>query len=154
MSQGQDNSNSIETLRLLYPIFKEEVYRRRAMIAQISRRGVFVFTTLSILSLFVPVTSPPPQIFKLLCTGSVALAMLLMIFQVIQEKSRHEKAKLQLITLERGLGFFEEGRYLPKEQLYPSAWKERPKIDQGLIVSIVSLVTSGLILILLILRVG
>ncbi len=153
MSEHPPNTESLETLRLLYPIFKEEVYRRRAAMAQMSRRGIFAFTTLSILSLFIPENSPSPPIFKFLCAGSVALAMLLLIFQLIQEKSRHEKAKLQLIRLERGFGFFEEGRYLPKEQLYPSEWTQRPNFDQDLVVSIVALVTSGLILMMLLLRV-
>lgn len=136
---------------MLYPIFKEEVYRRRATMGRIARRTSLLFISLSVLLLFFSVRQDLSLALKALVVAGIVLYAMLLIYQIIQEKSRHEKAKRQLITLERGLGFFKEGQYLAKEQLYPSEWQERPNLDQGLFVMCLSVVCAAMVLILTIL---
>ncbi len=145
------NKESLKTLRILYPIFKEEVYRRRAEIARVSRRGSLLFTSFSIVLLFLPSKLIfSPHLKSLLVLG-ISIAAAFLIAQIIQEKSRHEKAKRQLITLEKGLQFFESGSYLPDQTLYPVEWQERPKRDKGMWVSLAGLIGTAIVLIWIIL---
>ncbi|HIE65826.1 MAG: hypothetical protein ABGX83_00465 [Nitrospira sp.] len=142
---------SIKTLHILYPIFKEEVYRRRAAMARISRRGSLLFVSLSILILFNPERLLFSPSLKSLVIIGIGLATALLVTQIIQEKRRHEKAKRQLITLEKGLGLFESGRYLPEETLYPVEWQESPGRDAGMILSLVGVIGTGIVLSLIVL---
>ncbi len=145
--QGPSKPEHPETLQLLYPIFKEEVYRRRAAMAQIARAGVFFNVALSLGLLLFSEKLSADTALRYAATVGVTLLTILLIYQIIQEKSRHEKAKRQLITLEKGFGFFEMGRYIPNEALYPSEWRDRPKLDQGLVVMCLSLAGTATLLI-------
>lgn len=146
-------TDSLETLRLLYPLFKEEVYRRRAAMGQIARQGSLFFVLLSLLPLFFPEGRTISLLLKGLACLAILIATTLLALQIGQEKSRHEKAKLQLITLEKGFQFFEVGSYLPNEPLYPPDWQKRPPIDPGMWISIGGLFGSALLSICMILLV-
>jgi hypothetical protein len=152
MTQTARDIDSLETLRILYPVFKEEVYRRRAVIAQIARQGSLFFVSLSLLTaLFFSEGRTLSLLFKGLACAAVSFATILLIIQIRQEKLRHEKAKQQLITLEKGFQFFEAGSYLPNEPLYPPEWQKRPRIDPGMMISLAGLIGTSLLLILTIL---
>ncbi len=151
MREQQPRPESLETFRLLYPIFKEEVYRRRATMGQIARMGIFSFVLLLFLVLYFGDQSDVLLKMKLPFIAGILLTSFFLIYQIIQEKSRHEQAKLQLITLEEGFDFFEAGSYLPEKALYPDHWKKRPSLDSGMLVSILCLKGSALLLILTIL---
>lgn len=138
-------TQSLETLRLLYPIFKEEVYRRRAAMAGIARQGIFFFVSTSLLSPFLFKQAAVPLALRGIASAGIFLIFLLLLHQLRQEKNRHEKAKLQLIRLERGLQFFEEGSYLPEGPLYPPEWQDRPKLDSDLALSIALLAGTALL---------
>ena len=145
------DTDSLETLRLLYPIFKEEVYRRRAAMAQIARQGSLFFVSLSVLTLLLSEGKNLSPLLKVLASLAVTFAAFLLVVQIRQEKLRHEKAKQQLITLEKGFQFFEAGSYLPNEPLYPSDWQKRPQIDLGMVISIAGLLGTALLTIMIIL---
>lgn len=151
MTQTVRETEALETLRLLYPIFKEEVYRRRAAMAQIARQGSFFFVSVSLLTLFLSGGRPAPLLFRGLAAVGLFAAAALLVMQIRQEKRRHEKAKLQLITLERGFQFFEAGSHLPNEPLYPPEWQNRPPADPGMVISVGSLIATSLVSILIIL---
>lgn len=140
------SKESILTLRTLYPIFKEEVYRRRAEIARTSQRGSLLFISFSVVILFLPSRLIfSPHLKSLLVLGIYVVTTFL-VSQIIQEKCRHEKAKRQLITLENGLHFFESGYYLPDQTLYPVEWQERPRRDMGMWVSLAGLIGTAIVL--------
>lgn len=149
--EPMSQEESSKTLRILYPIFKEEVYRRRAAMARIARRGSLLFVTLSILMLFTPERLLFSPSLKSLVVIGIGLALALLVTQIIQEKRRHKKAKRQLITLEKGLRFFESGCYLPDKTLYPVEWEEGPGGDAGMVLSLVGLIGTGIILGLIVL---
>lgn len=151
MAQPPCETDSLETLRLLYPIFKEEVYRRRAAMARIAREGSLFFVALSLLTIFLSGGRSIPPLLKGVASVGIFIAAFLLIGQVRQEKLRHEKAKQQLITLEKGFQFFEVGSYLPNEPLYPPDWQKRPPIDPGMWISIAGLSGTSLLSILTIL---
>ncbi len=145
--EAKSGMTSLETLRLLYPIFKEEVYRRRAAMAHIARIGTLFYLTLIFVFFFFPDKITAELGIRFATAAAVILSAILLIYQIIQEKSRHEKAKLQLITLEEGFGFFEVGQHIPNKALYPSNWQDRPKVDQGLVLMGLSIATTAIILI-------
>lgn len=145
------SASSLETLRLLYPIFKEEVYRRRAAMAHIARIGTLFYLTLIFAFLFFPekvITGAEP---RYAVVAGIICSAILLIYQIAQEKSRHEKAKLQLITLEKAFGFFEVGKHIANKTLYPSNWRDRPKVDQALVLMCLSIAGTATILIFTIL---
>ncbi len=145
--KSESNWTSLETLKLLYPIFKEEVYRRRAAMAHIARIGTLFYLTLTFAFFFFPgktITSTGP---RYAAGVGVILSTILFIYQIAQEKSRHEKAKLQLITLEEAFGFFEVGQHIAHKALYPSKWRDRPKVDQALVLMCLSIAGTAAVLI-------
>ncbi len=146
-------SLSLETFRFLYPIFKEEVYRRRYVMGQIARLGTLFYLISSVFVVFIASEVKMTAISRGSLIGGALITLLLMVFQLIQEKSRHEQAKLQLITLENGLKFFDSGEHFENQPLYPDQWKKRPKQDKGLLVSLICLCGAALLFILILLSV-
>lgn len=136
-----------ETLRSIYPIFKQEVYNRRGAMMQIARSGMLSFVSLSVLAVLLSGGRLIHPALKGLASVGVGLVTLLLINQIRQEKSRHERAKRQLILLEQQLQFFEPGAYIENAPLYPTEWQERPAIDKGLVLAILGLLATALLLI-------
>ncbi|MCG3115789.1 MAG: hypothetical protein LLH30_08945 [Candidatus Manganitrophus sp. SA1] len=151
MIERQSEHQTIETLRSIYPIFKQEVYNRRGAMMQIARSGMLTFVSLSVLAVLLSGGRLiHPGLKGLACVG-VGLVTFFLIDQIRQEKSRHERAKRQLILLEQQLQFFEPGAYVPDAPLYPTEWQDRPSIDRGLVFATVGLVATGSLLVLAIL---
>ena len=152
-NEAATRRETVETLRAIYPIFKQEVYNRRGAMMQIARNGMLTFVSLSVLAVLLSGGRLIHPGLKGLAAVGVGLVALLLIDQIRQEKSRHEKAKRQLILLEQQLQFFEPGAYLSNAPLYPTEWQDRPAIDRGLVFAIAGLVATALLLILVILLV-
>ena len=120
---------SPETLRMLYPLFKAEVFRRRESMLNIVRSGsIALFFFLAMVFLL-----PHPGLAdsgKLLLAGGVGLFTAALLFQLRAQSQRHAEAKRQLIDLERALQLFEsiEGN----EHVYPHEW-ERPAPNRLLV---------------------
>lgn len=136
-----------ETLRSIYPIFKQEVYNRRGAMMQIARSGMLSFVSLSVLAVLLSGGRLIHPALKGLASVGVGLVTILLIDQIRQEKSRHERAKRQLILLEQQLCFFEPGVYVENAPLYPTEWQDRPAIDKGLVLAIIGLLATALLLI-------
>lgn len=151
MIEKQAENQTVETLRSIYPIFKQEVYNRRGAMMQIARSGMLAFISLSVLAVLLSGGRLIHPGLKGLAAVGVGLVAILLIDQIRQEKSRHERAKRQLILLEQQLRFFEPGVYVENAPLYPTEWQERPVIDRGLVVAIIGLVATAVLLISVIL---
>ncbi len=151
MIEKQFDRETIETLRSIYPIFKQEVYNRRGAMTQIARSGMLAFVSLSVLAALLSGGRLIHPGLKGLACACVGLVAVLLIDQIRQEKSRHEQAKRQLILLERQLQFFEPGAYVENAPLYPTEWQDRPAVDRGLMISIMGLVGTATLLILILL---
>jgi len=150
MIEKQSEPQTIETLRSIYPIFKQEVYNRRGAMMQIARSGMLTFLSLSVLALLLPGRPIQPLLKGMACLG-VGIVSLFLSDQIRREKSRHEEAKRQLILLEQRLQFFEPGAYIPDSPLYPGEWQNRPAVDRGLVYSIAGLMMTAGLLVLIIL---
>lgn len=123
----------LETLRMLYPLFKQEVFDRRDRIMRItSLAGGFLLLILGLI-LYLIATSKPllsaPWIFSI----GVIIFTGLTLYQIKQHSRRHAQAKLGLIEIEKALGLFEPGTYLPDRGLYPQDWQTRFPRDYSLV---------------------
>lgn len=135
-------NEKMEIFKVLYPLFKKEVYDRRDQILKTaSLATAFLFLLIIVLSLvklkgvsFAGVTFP-------LFLGAL-LFDLVIGYHLYQHKSRHEKAKLMLIDLEDQMGFFREGVFEKQKPFYPQVWKIR-SLDPGFI--FYPLIHSGMI---------
>jgi hypothetical protein len=151
MIERHSENQTIETLRSIYPIFKQEVYNRRGAMMQIARNGMLTFVSLSVVAVLLSGGRLIHPGLKGLASVGVGLVTLFLIDQIRQEKSRHERAKRQLILLEQQLQFFEPGVYVPDSALYPAEWQDRPSIDRGLVLAIIGLMMTASLLIVMIL---
>jgi hypothetical protein len=118
-----DRSPARELLALC-PIFKDEVYRRSARIGTITALGAGGL--LAGMLWFAGIDEAYTVAERLFCAAGVGLFTGALVHQIRREGGRHAGAKLALIRIERALGVFEPGRYLPNEALYPEEWKVPP----------------------------
>jgi len=123
MSQG-----SREELELLYPWYKEEVFRRRERMMRLtaSASGVLVLVLVIVLVFPMPATSTTTAV--LVCLGA-ALFSGIMAYLIVQQRARHLMAKQVLIKIEQELGLYEKGRHLEEAALYPEEWQWAWKRD-------------------------
>jgi hypothetical protein len=117
-----------DELKLLYPWYKEEVFRRRERMMWLTAcsSGILVLA-LVVLQVFpAPATSPPTAV--LVCLGVVLFAGI-MAYLIVQQQARHLMAKQVLINIEQELGLYEKGRHLEDAALYPEEWQTAWKHD-------------------------
>lgn len=151
MVERQSEYQTVETLRSIYPIFKQEVYNRRGAMMQTARNGMLTFVSLSVVAVLLSGGRLIHPGLKGIASVGIGLVTFFLIDQIRQEKSRHERAKRQMILLEQQLQFFEPGAYVPAAPLYPTEWQDRPAVDRGLVFAVAGLVLTATLLIFIIL---
>lgn len=112
-----------QILTVLYPLYKEEVYRRREQMMRLT-----VFGSLGLITILVVfLLSPQKNQLTLFDTLFIELACLiwcgLFCALILQQQYRHRQAKQVLVQLEQALGFYEEGLVADHQTLYPGRWK-------------------------------
>ena len=132
-----------ETVLRLYPIFKEEVYRRRDQMMRWTAIGAGSLVAILSIVLLVPAArslSTPPRLLLAFATLLLAITW--------QQHNRHRQAKQQLIKLEQALGLFEELPGHNDHALYPEDWQNEWSRDRSLIqyLAILTLLT-GIVLV-------
>jgi energy-coupling factor transporter transmembrane protein EcfT len=135
------DSQKLETLRMLYPLFKQEVFDRRDRIMKIAGLASGFLLLLMFWILYFVVSSWLLIIGVIIFTGII-------IATIKQHSRRHAQAKLGVIEIEKALGLFESGAYFPDQPLYPAHWKTRPTRDYGLIFYSSCLIALALLVIL------
>jgi len=112
-----------QVLTVLYPLYKEEVYRRREQMMNLTAFGSLGLITM----LFVLLLNPQKGQLTLFDTLLIGLASLIWcgLFSalILQQQYRHRQAKQVLVQLEQALGFYEEGLVVEHQALYPEGWK-------------------------------
>ena len=112
-----------QTLTVLYPLYKNEVYQRREHMIRLTAFGAFGLIAMIFALLLSPVKSrlsSPESV--LLALGSLTWCALFCGL-VLQQQHRHRLAKQVLIQLEQALGFYEDGLFVDHQALYPAKWK-------------------------------
>ena len=138
-----------ETVLRLYPIFKEEVYRRRDQMMRWTAIGAGSLVAILSIVLLVPAAHSLSVTSRLLLACATLLLAITYMGIIWQQHNRHRQAKQQLITLEQALGLFGE-RPVPDDNrpIYPEDWQTEWTRDRSLLqyLSILTLLT-GLVLI-------
>ena len=125
-----------EVLRVLYPWYKEEVFRRRE---QMMRLTAFASAFLVLLLITIMAVAPTPMTSfttRLFAMTGVALFSAMFVYLILQQRDRHRIAKQTLIEMERILGLYDEGLYLVGKALYPQDWQTAWLSDRSVTVYI------------------
>jgi membrane associated rhomboid family serine protease len=112
-----------QVLTVLYPLYKQEVYRRREQMMRLTAFGSLGLIAM----LFATLLSPQKERLAMSDGFLIGLAGLiwcvLFCALILQQQNRHRMAKQVLIQLEQALGFYEEGLFVEQQTLYPDGWK-------------------------------
>ena len=141
----------VDVLMLLYPWYKDEVYRRRQQMIWLTAVSGFALVLLLFLALALPLSRPGHLLEPFLMVTGVLVLSISMLYFIHQQCVRHKMAKGILITLEQALGLYEDGRYLNDTSLYPRHWQNSGLGDRSefiyhsIILSLAALVVSALL---------
>jgi len=148
-SMRTDHSHHV--LTVLYPLYKEEVYRRREQMMKLAAWGAVGLLAMLFAVLLNPSKSrlTPPEGWLI---GFAALVWAGLFCSLIaQQGYRHRLAKHLLIELERALGLYEEGLFVEHKALYPDGWQTAWLGDKSTLLYFTCLgVLTGLVLLALI----
>jgi hypothetical protein len=146
LSQAQ-----LEVFRVLYPLFKNEVLRRREYM---SRLSAFHNTVLVLLIMTITLISPGHQDFTIrwVAISGVVILSGFVAYLILEQATRHRMAKQQLIELERGIGLYQKGWIFPGKSAYPQHWQTDWLSDRsvGTYLTILTVLTALVIFAMLI----
>jgi len=121
----------VEVFRVLYPIFKDEVFQRRE---QMMRLTAFASAFLVMLLIIMLALSPwpgPTSPTRWFAISGVALFSGLFAYLILQHANRHRMAKQQLIELEKAFGLYDNGWQLSGNSLFPKNWQSDWATDRS-----------------------
>lgn len=144
----------LEVVRILYPWYKEEVYRRREQMIRLTAFGSAFLLLLLVTILALAPPGPVDPIVKIFSMSGVALFSALFIYLIIQQRDRHRLAKKTLIEIEKVLGLYEEGFYLEGKTLYPEDWQTAWQSDRSVTVYIAVIAALAVLVIASVLAKG
>ncbi len=120
-------------LHLLYPWYKEEVFRRRAQMTWLTACAVS-----GLFLLLAWVTLSPPSLEtsgrRGFLIASVLLFSGLFAYLILQQRDRHRQAKQVLIVLEEELKLFDGAPSASGTPLYPAEWRSAWRQDHSVAV--------------------
>jgi VIT1/CCC1 family predicted Fe2+/Mn2+ transporter len=112
-----------QVLSVLYPLYKDEVYKRREQMMRLTAFGSSGLIAM-IFSLLLTSLNSRLSLPEALLLGLTALIWCgLFCGLILQQQYRHRLAKQVLIQLEQALGFYEDGLFIERQPLYPGKWK-------------------------------
>ena len=112
----------LEILKSLYPLYKDEVYRRRDQMMRLTVSGSAFLLLLLLTGVWV-IPHSFDTIPTVLAVTGVLIFSSLLVYLIIQQRDRHQMAKQTLIDIERALGLYQEGFYLDHQAVYPKDWQ-------------------------------
>ena len=140
-----------QVLTVLYPLYKDEVYKRREQMMRLTAFGAFGLIAMVFALLLSPVKSRLsfPETFLLGLVGLIWCGLFCGL--ILQQRYRHRLAKQVLIQLEQALGFYEDGLFIEHQALYPAKWKTAWLTDRtGTVYLIALCALTGIFLLALI----
>jgi hypothetical protein len=141
-----------QVLTVLYPLYKDEVYKRREQMMRLTAFGSFGLIAMVFALLLSPVKSrlPSPETLLLGLVGLIWCGLFCGL--ILQQRYRHRLAKQVLIQIEQALGFYEDGLFIENQALYPAKWKTAWLSDRTAALYLASLCAlTGIFLLALIL---
>ncbi len=134
LDQPELGTAKVEVLKILYPWYKEEVFRRREQMMRLTAFAGAFLVLLLVTMLAVPPSDTHGLTGKLFAITGIALFSATFAYLILQQRDRHRMAKQALIEIERALGLFDEGAYLLDKALYPKDWQTAWLGDKSVIV--------------------
>lgn len=116
-------AEQLEVLKVIYPLYKEEVFRRREQMMRLTALASTFLVILLVTTLAIPSHPYPDFTTALFAITGVALFTTLFIFLILQQRNRHRMAKQALIEIERALGLYDEGLHVVGKALLPEDWQ-------------------------------
>ncbi len=144
----------LEVVRILYPWYKEEVFRRREHMIRLTAFGSAFLLLLLITILALAPPYPVDPIVKIFSMTGVALFSALFIYLIIQQRDRHRLAKQTLIEIEKVLGLYEEGLYLEGKTLYPEDWQTAWQSDRSVTIYVAVITALAVLVVAAVLAKG
>jgi membrane associated rhomboid family serine protease len=141
-----------QVLTVLYPLYKDEVYKRREQMMRLTAFGAFGLIAMVFSLLLSPIKSrlSSPEALLLGLAGLIWCGLFCGL--ILQQRYRHRLAKQVLVQLEQALGFYEDGLFIEHQALYPAKWKTAWLSDRTVPVYLSSLCAlTGIFLLALIL---
>lgn len=126
--------DQVEVLKVLYPWYKEEVFRRREQMMRLTAFASAFLVLLLVTMLAVPGTPHQGFTAEVFSITGVALFTAIFAYLILQQRDRHRMAKQALIEIERVLGLYDEGAYLEGRSLYPEEWQTAWLADRSVVV--------------------
>lgn len=126
--------DQVEVLKVLYPWYKEEVFRRREQMMRLTAFASAFLVLLLVTMLAVPGTPHPGFTAEVFSITGVALFTAIFAYLILQQRDRHRMAKHALIEIERVLGLYDDGAYLEGKSLYPEEWQTAWLADRSVVV--------------------
>lgn len=117
------HANHMDVLNVLYPWYKEEVFRRREQMVRLTAFACTFLVLLLVSMLAIPISFNASPIRIVLAISGITLFSGTFAFLILQQRTRHTMAKQTLIEIERALGLYEEGLYREDRTLYPTHWQ-------------------------------
>ncbi len=137
----------LEVLKVLYPWYKEEVFRRRELMMRLTAFASAFLVLLLVTMLAVPERPHHDYTDAVFAITGIALFSGIFAYLILQQRNRHRMAKEALIEIERGLGLYEEGLYVTGKTLYPEEWQTGWRRDRSVTVYLVVLATLTVLVI-------
>ncbi len=117
------SEEQLTVFRVLYPWYKEEVFRRREQMMRLTAFGSAFLLLLLITILTLAPSSPIDPTIKIFAMTGTALFAALFVYLILQQRDRHRIAKQTLIEMEQVLGLYEGDLYRVGKALYPKDWQ-------------------------------
>ncbi|MEX0830352.1 MAG: hypothetical protein WD032_08915 [Nitrospirales bacterium] len=135
------SDKQLEVFRVLYPLFKEEVFKRREHMMRLTARGSTVLIVILVALFILSPWSVPSSPSRWFLISGVALFSSLFAYLILQHADRHRMAKQQVIELEKTLGLYQEEWKLTGESLFPKNWQTEWATDRSVTLYLVALAT-------------
>lgn len=138
-------------LLTLYPLFKEEVYRRREQMMRWTGIGAGSLVTILLVLVLIRTGHRLTLVSRALLAGGIVLLTSTFMTLIWQERDRHRQAKQTLIQLEQAMGLFDSDASDHHRALYPEHWLTDWKQDRSTLLSFLLL---GLLTLLVLLAIA
>lgn len=133
--------NQLEVFRVLYPLFKKEVFQRREHMMRLTAFASTVLISIQIALFVLPPWPAPTSLPSWFSISGIALFSSLFAYLILQHADRHRMAKQQVIELEQSLGLYQKGWHLSGEALFPKNWQSDWVTDRSVALYLVILAT-------------
>ena len=117
------SQEQLEVFRVLYPLFKDEVFRRRnhMILLSVFHNAFLILLLVTILTVSSEhATNPTIRWFAI---SGLAVFSGFFAYLILQQADRHRMAKQQLIELEKRIGLYKKSWHFTGNAVYPEHWQ-------------------------------